>query len=75
MFRDLQDLQNSAPLESQNFTKFRQKSRDFDFFKKLKTFQNFKIFENFDKFLKMLDKFLQKFEFRAVLKCANLVDL
>ena len=29
----------------------------------------------FDKFLKILDNFRQKFEFRAVQKCANLVDL
>ena len=33
------------------------------------------IFKIFDKFLENLDNFLQKFEFRAVQKCANLVDL
>ena len=37
--------------------------------------RKFEISQSFDTFLKMLDNFLQKFEFRAVQKCANLVDL
>ena len=34
-----------------------------------------KVSQIFEKFLKILDNFLQKFEFRAVQKSANLVDL
>ena len=78
IFQDLQDFHNSAPLESQNFAKFRRKFRDFEenFYKIFENFANFcKIFENFVKFHKFLENFLQKFEFRAVHKCANLVDL
>ena len=45
-FQDLQDFHNSAPLESQNFRKFRQKFRDFE------------------KNLKILQKFIKRLTFR-----------
>ena len=34
-----------------------------------------KNFKKFDRFLEILDNFLQNVEFRAVQKCVNLVDL
>ena len=75
MLQDLQDFHNSALLESQSFDKI---SSTFSWFwrKFHKILEIFKIFENiFDKFLKILGNFLQKIEFRAAEKYANLEDL
>ena len=54
----LQDFHNSAPLESQNFRKFRQKFRDFE----KKKSQNFDKIENFSKKFKIFFKFQQNYE-------------
>merc|ERR1711965_675650 len=64
------------------FCKTSSKIRDFQeiltfflqIFKNFKNFKNFESFENFENFLKIVENFLQNFEFRAVQKCANPVD-
>ena len=70
----LQDFHNSAPLETQNFTKVHPNFHDFE-----EMLTNVckvsKITMSFHKFREMLDNVLQHFDVRAVQKYSNRVDL
>ena len=66
IFQDLQHLHNSAPLESQNFAKF---CKIFVILKKIQLLTKLNILQ----ILKFQVK--KKSDFRAVQKCADLVDL